>query len=211
MSEITSPEPYAAALIHLLRGVVHADDGPIWSELCLYEIAIRQYFAQMGLSLERTDEYAFLRQPRSAEESVGGKMLPRLTRSYKLNYTATVLCAVLLEYLLDHEKKQNLELPVLTRDEIYELIRHFLNERGNEATVIQNVGGALDTLRQLGIVKFSTDTDDPRYEIRKVIKARITIDKLNEIRQWFAEAAPAPEGIGERDLDVDGGNDVGAL
>ncbi len=180
MTRLDDHPPYAPALIKLLQGVVHYDDEQTWNLLRDHDQAIRSYFATIGveLHLSESDGYAFLRQ--SDDET--GESLPRLVRRLPLNYLTTLLCALLRERLLQHDTG-DIDSPrlVVSRDDMIEALLPFFKERSDETKTIGRINSAINRIADMGfITPMKTDADV--FEVRRILKAHLTADKLSEIR-----------------------------
>jgi hypothetical protein len=174
---------YAPAIIKLLQGVLYPDDTA-WELLRLYLLEVDRYFAQIGLRLEYVEgEYAYLSQPRpeqAGEDDDPIDALPRLMRSRALNYHTTLLCVLLRERLIEHEAQQDQGLPTISRQDIYERMSHFLRDKGSQSAIQTKINGAITDAIELGYMKEIKDKET--YQIRGIVKARITAEMLSELR-----------------------------
>jgi hypothetical protein len=186
-SEETRPKEsktvrYAPAIIKLLQGVLYPDDAG-WELLRTYLLEVERYFVQIGLRLEYVEgEYAFLSQPRPDQSSADEEppeILPRLIRNRSLNYHTTLLCVLLRERLIEHEAEQDQGLPTITRQEVYERMSHFIRDRGSQSTMQLKINGAITDAVELGYIKEMKDKET--YQIRGIVKARITAELLSEL------------------------------
>jgi hypothetical protein len=192
MTEPTDPppSPYAAALIRLLQGVVYTDDQEVWSQILRHAAEIRAYCGVIGLSLyvSDADGYAFLRQDAREDEEA----LPRLVRRVPLTYHATLLCVLLRERLMQHDAG-NIDSPrlVVSRDDVIEAMRPFFREQSDETRFVKQVDAAINRVRELGFLT-PLKGDDPVFEVRPILKAQLTPERLTEIREVLhAHAADA--------------------
>jgi hypothetical protein len=175
--------PYAGAIIKLLQGVLYPDDSA-WESLLTYETEIRDYFARIGVKLEMLKgEYAFLTQPRPVESEDGNdaqEAPPRLMRTQRLTYHTTLLCVLLRERLIEHEAEQEPGLPTITREILYERMLPLLKERNRESVVRKKIDAAISDAVEMGYIKELESKT--LYQIRGVLKARMSAEKLAEIR-----------------------------
>jgi hypothetical protein len=73
---------------------------------------------------------------------------------------------------------------ILSKDEIRDMMRIFLSEKTNEAKVIDKLDADINKLIDYGFLKKLNDAEnDAKYEVRRILKAKVPIDKLLEIRQ----------------------------
>ncbi len=175
-------QEFAPVVLKLMQNVIDHTD-PLWGLLLEHQVTIRDYVAQIGLALyvQENDGYAFLYQPDHSDEQDKPLTLPRLTRRYRISYEATLLL-VLLRERLDRFEIENPEADqlVLTFDDIWQMVEMFLQERGNEMVIRRRIEAAVRKLDDdLGIIQIRKDG---RYNVQKVIKARLPSDKLLAIR-----------------------------
>ncbi len=185
MTDNNKLAPYAPAIIRLLQGVVYNDDRALWDNLINYQVKIKEYFGMIGLEvyISESEGFAFLRQKQFAEEINDGNkvVLPELIRKQPLSYSVTLLCVLLLEKLIEFDVTggDSTRL-ILNKDEIKDMMRIFLSEKTNEAKVIDKLDADINKLIDYGFLK---KLNDAEYEVRRILKAKVPIDKLLEIRQ----------------------------
>jgi hypothetical protein len=178
---------YAPAIMKLLQSPLFSDDTASWSLLLNYAEQVRSYFAQIGLEvhIQEEDGFAYVHQPELEDDEGHQLALPRLTRRDRLNYPTTVLC-VLLREALDQYESNNLESGscMLTRKQLFDLLFPYLQERNNELITTKRINATIDHVVDLGFLKRMTRLADADYfEVRRIIKARITAEQLLEIKE----------------------------
>jgi hypothetical protein len=185
MTDNNKIAPYAPAIIRLLQGVVYNDDRALWDNLINYQVKIKEYFGMIGLEVYilESEGFAFLRQKQFAEETDDGNkiILPELIRKQPLSYSVSLLCVLLLERLIEFDVAggDSTRL-ILNKDEIRNMMMIFLSEKTNEAKVIDKLDADINKLVDYGFLK---KLNDGEYEVRRILKAKVPIDKLLEIRQ----------------------------
>lgn len=171
---------YAPVLIKLLQGVVYHDDASSWSMIRDHEQGVRAYFSTIGMELHLSDAdgYAFLRQPEDEEEP-----LPRLVRRIPLNYTTTLLCVLLRERLLQHDTG-TIDSPrlVVQLSDLVEAMLPYFRQQSDETKTIRSIERAINKTVEMGFLS-PMKTEEDAYEVRRVLKAHLTADKLSEIQQ----------------------------
>ena len=175
--------PFAPVLIRLLQGVIHYDDETSWTLLLRHRKEIDTYFATIGakVHLSEADGYAFLRQEGADEDPD----LPRLTHRHPLNYTTTLLCVLLRERLLQHDTG-SIDSPrlVVTHEDIYEAMRPFLPEKTDDTRLMDQMDRAINRLKDMGFLSMlSAGKEEKVYEVRRILKAQISADMLNSIKE----------------------------
>ncbi|MEX2400187.1 MAG: DUF4194 domain-containing protein [Rhodothermales bacterium] len=187
MNEESTHPPYAPALIKLLQGIVYYDDEATWTQIREYEQAIRTYFRTIGTELyvSEADGYAFLRQP----EDETTEDLPRIVRRVPLNYPTTLLCVLLRERLLQHDTG-DIESPrlVVSRADIVEAMLPFFKDRSDETRTVRLIDNAISRIAGMSFIT-PMKSDEDAFEVRRVLKAHVTADKLADIKSTLEEHA----------------------
>ncbi len=178
---------YAPIVIKLLQGPIFSDEPATWNLLLKHEGEVQAHFAQIGLEVRvhEEDGFAYLHQPPLEDDEGHTLSLPRLVRRIPLNYHTTLLC-VLLREQLDLSETSNLDSSscVLTKKQIQDLLLPFLPERTNEMTAYRKVDTTINHVVELGFLKRMTQQADAEYfEVRRIIKARVTAEQLLEIQE----------------------------
>lgn len=192
MTEPTTQHPlYAPVLIRLLQGVIHFDDESTWTLLLRHRKEIDAYFNTIGarVVLSEADGYAFLRQDAVDDETD----LPRLTHRHPLNYITTLLCVLLRERLLQHDTG-SIDSPrlVIAQAEIHEAMRPFLPEKADDTRLIDTIDRAINRVRDMGFINpLDLGKEDQVYEVRRILKAQISAEMLDSIKENIEEHASA--------------------
>lgn len=187
-SEESNLLPYARSLLRLLQGVVYLEDTKYWEEIRQYKQPIREYVAQIGLELVFNPEdgfaYVFQPEPKEADE----KELPKLMRTRQLKYEQSLLCILLREALEELDAATNTGTRLdITKGDIKERIEVFFKDHPNKQRLYKELDASIEyALKQLGILRLVQPDelfpDNTRYEIRRIIKAMITAEKLEDAK-----------------------------
>lgn len=180
---------YAHIIIKLLQDVIYDDDKSTWSDLLTYQFPIRDYFAKIGVQvyLDEREGFAFLRQIEDDDQK-----LPRLVRRMPLSYEVTLLCAILREVLEEFDVGDTESRKCfITAQELRERIEMFFPEPSNRVRLLEKFDRAIQTTVKLGFLKEieHPDSDEIRYEVRRILKAKITNATLQEIKQELEQYA----------------------
>lgn len=193
MTENNEILPYAAVVIKLLKGNVFTNDTQTWNDLIQYEPAIKQYFSNIGITLlvNENDGYAFLKQNELDESSEAA--LPALIGKRALSYSVTLLCVILTEKLLEQNVRGS-DSPYLVVDkkDIYNSMRPFLPDTSNEAKIFRDIDTDINTLKRYGFLR-QLKTDENKFEVRKILSAKIPAEKLQDIKEKMLEYVPENE------------------
>jgi len=178
---------YTPVVLKLLVNPLFSDDSTHWNMLLNYQKQIQEYLGHIGLALEvqEMDGYAYLYQPEIEDEEGAIMALPRITRRDRLTFHATLLCVLLREWLDQHEA-QNLDKGdcFITGEQMRELMQPFLPERTDMRKVERRIDAAINQVCDLGFLKrLSSQQDVAYFEIRRILKAKLDVEKLAEIKE----------------------------
>lgn len=181
--------PHAPVIIRLLQGVVYDDNRELWNALIDHQTQVRDYFGLIGIDvlIHEAEGFAFLKQ-QQAEEGAEF-VLPRLIERRQLGYTLTLLCVLLVEKLIEFDVRGGDSTRLIVgKDELKEMVRIFLSDKTNEARVMDSLDAPINKLVEYGFLRKLTTGDD-QYEVRRILKARITADALMDIKQRLEKHA----------------------
>jgi len=178
--------PYAPLILKLLQGVVYYDDK-LWQQLISDAIPIRRHFEVIGLQLhlDEAEGYAYLTQPDDLENP-----MPRLVRRVPLTYDATLLCVLLRESLQQFDS-QSPDEPrhILSGEQIQEMMHLFFAEQTDMIRLGRRIESAIRQVENIGFLKKLSRENENSYEVRRIIKAKISADTLVDIRDRLRERA----------------------
>ena len=183
----TTPQ-VAPVLIQLLKGVLYRDrQESLWQPLIDLQAAVRDYFKVIGLDLvlDEVEGYAFLRQ-HEPEPDDDRQELPRLVQRRPLSYPVSLLCVLLRKRLVEQDAGGGESRVILSRDQIIDMMKVFLPERGNEAKTIDQINRHINKVVEFGLLRQLKGQDD-RFEVRRIVKALVTADLLAELERKLAQ------------------------
>ncbi|MGY5846811.1 DUF4194 domain-containing protein [Salegentibacter sp. HM20] len=181
---------YAKSAVKLLQGPVFEDQVDVWNEVIQYQVELIQYFEKIALALiiDKRDGYAFLKQ---IELDASGSTIG-LIRRMPLTYDITLVCVLLREWLLEFESN-DLETTNLyiTPKQFRDRMEMFFKEKANELKFIKELNRHFDQCVEMGFLKLVhrdiTNTDENRYEVKRIIKARITTEELSRFKKQLED------------------------
>lgn len=183
MTDANIIPPYAPVIIRLLQGVVYDDNRELWNALIDHQVQVREYFGIIGIDvlIHESEGFAFLRQREAAENA--HFVLPNLIEKRQLGYTITLLCVLLVEKLIEFDVRGgDATRLILDKDELKEMVRIFLSDKTNEARVMDSLDATINKLVEYGFLR-KLSTGDDKYEVKRILKAKITADMLQGIKQ----------------------------
>ncbi|MEA1889977.1 MAG: DUF4194 domain-containing protein [Pseudomonadota bacterium] len=173
-------------LIHLLKGVIYAEEQPkLWDDLIDLQAQVRDYIQLIGLSLSLHEDegFAWLETAKADDEEAA---LPKLVQRRQLSYPVSLLLALLRKKLAEHDSQSSDPRLIMSRDEIVEMIRTFLPDSSNDARVVDQIDSHINKVIDLGFAR-RLKGDKHRLEIRRIIIAFITAQWLSEFDQHLTE------------------------
>lgn len=179
-------EPYAYVIVKLLQGTMYDENEKMWNDLLQNQIPITHYFEKIAIDLiiDKKDGYAYLKQIEIDEE----KNTIGLVRRIPLKYEASLICVFLREMLDDFEinnvDQRNL---YITHKQLKENIELFFKEKSNKVKLFAKFDSYIEAIVDIGFLKIiskpENSKDDTRYEVRRIIKAKITNDILEDFKK----------------------------
>ena len=186
MDRTPTHEPYAHVIVKLLQDTLYDENEKAWNDLLQYQIPITQYCDKIAIDLivEKEDGYAYLKQIEIDEE----KNTIGLVRRTPLKYEPSLICVFLREMLDDFETnnvdQRNL---YVTHKQLKETIELFFKEKANKVKLFAKFDSYIDTIVDIGFLKIiskpENSKDETRYEVRRIIKAKITNDVLENFKK----------------------------
>lgn len=183
-------EPYAFVISRLLGGEIYETDR-IWSDLLEYQIPVSDYFARIGIEVivDRRDGFAFLRQLELDEQ---GRTVGLIKRN-PLSYEVTLLL-VLLREMLENYELQDTTSPAcfVSHQQIRDELELYFRDTSNKVKLLRQLDRYIKQIQELGFLKEvgnASQTHEKQYEIRRIIKAKITSDVLEDIRRTMERDA----------------------
>lgn len=182
------------AAVRLLQGVLYQDDEGTWNILLANESDLTDYFARIGLVLvvDRGEGLAYLRQLHDDERTNGYERLPRLFRRTSLGYDATMMCVLLRdEYRRFEDDDLDNERCVVELDVLLDAWKAFLPSSSDELQLRRRLSATLRRLEELKFVKLF-QPEPEAWEVRKLLKARLPIEELENLRNRLLSAEMDP-------------------
>jgi hypothetical protein len=178
----TVPNALSLVLVTLMKGVMDRENDPArWQSLLDLQTRVRDHVAVLGLELilDEAEGYAYLRQ-RPIHE--GEDELPRLVPRRQLGYQVSFLLALLRKKLAEFDATSGESRLILSRDEIVEMVRLFLPDTTNQARLMERIDSHINRILEMGFLRRLRGTDN-QYEVRRILKAFVDAQWLNELDQ----------------------------
>jgi len=186
--QIAAPN-LSSVVIPLLKGVIYQEASPdLWNDLLNLQARVRDYVAVLGLRLilDEAEGYAFLR---SIPDRDGGDpdqaQLPRLINRRPLSFPVSLLLGLLRKKLAEFDANGGDTKLVLSREEIADLLRIFLQESSNESRLIDQIDSHINKITELGFLRQLRGNADV-FEVRRILKAFVDAQWLSEFEERLA-------------------------
>lgn len=196
MTNNTKTSPYASVVIKLLQDALY-DDDKHWKELMAHQEEVIDYFDRIGVKLviEESEGFAYIYQP-EPDEDEDTRKLPRLVKRIALSYEVTLIAVMLREMLEEFDVRATDSTRFFTSNkEIKEKIEMFFKDKTNKVKLLKNFDTYINQVTNLGFLRViredARDKDNTQYEVKRIIKAKINNEKLEEIKQKLNEYTSA--------------------
>lgn len=179
--------PYGRTVVRLLKGPVEVTDTNAWEDILNYQSEINKYLANIGIELivKRDEGFAYIKQIVDDEDRTTG-LIPR----HQLGFEISVILIILRQMLEEFDSNMD-ELYATERfvsaDELKERIEIFLPERFNRVKLLSEIDTYINRIVSLGYLKLIKRDNVNTYQIHRIIKEKVTLDKLQEFKDKLQE------------------------
>lgn len=184
-------------VVNLLKGVIYVSDEKVWDLLLLHKTKVSGQLGSLGLILvlDEHEGYAFVRQVDADDQvDAGYKELPKIFHRKRLGYGASILAVILRDELRKFDESEMDSLRASVESErLYELWVGMVKEQSDERKSRREFNKCLSKMEDIGFIKRITkDADD--YELKRILKARISINYLQELIGQLSVTVDQQEG-----------------
>ncbi|NQY63972.1 MAG: DUF4194 domain-containing protein [Alteromonadaceae bacterium] len=168
--------------IRLLKGAIYRQkQSELWTWLERDQYQIRQYFAEIGLSLllDESEGYAFLRQIDFEEdqEQTAAIALPRLITKRALPFAQSLLLVLIRKRLAEHDSEESSPRLIITRSEIHQWLQPYFQTNNNELKQQREFNALINKVSELGFIRVLRNYED-EFEVQRIIKAFINAEHI---------------------------------
>ena len=183
--------PYTPVFIKLLKGPVEYLEKNSWEQLLQYQGELTRFLQLLGLILvlEKDDGYAYLEQARLDEDDNTAGWVRRI----QLGYEESVLLVLLRDMMAEFEVGEagSREL-IKRRRDIKEYAELFFRENASRVKFIRDLDRLIDRVEELDFlekVEHNELIDEQKFRVKKMIKARVDNEILENFKQQLSEHA----------------------
>lgn len=190
---------WSIAAVRLLQGVIEQEEGRAWDILMANVAQVEQYVARLGLRLivDESEGLAYVRQFGEADDAPEGyDAIPKLFRASRLSFGQTVLAVLLREALRRFEEEETHDARCVVEEaDLLESWKAFFPGQNDEVRQQRELQATLKKLEGLGFVR-PFGQPPGSWEVRRILKARLTADVLEHLRDQLRAAAQRNQGAG---------------
>lgn len=179
--------PYGRTVVRLLKGPVEVTDTNAWEDILDYQSEINKYLANIGIELivKRDEGFAYIKQIVDDEDRTTG-LIPRQQLGFEISVILIILRQMLEEFDSNMDELYATERFV-SADELKERIEIFLPERFNRVKLLSEIDTYINRIVSLGYLKLIKRDNVNTYQIHRIIKEKVTLDKLQEFKDKLQE------------------------
>ena len=179
--------PYGRTVVRLLKGPIEVTDTNAWEDILNYQSEINKYLANIGIELivKRDEGFAYIKQIVDDEDRTTG-LIPRQQLGFEISVILIILRQMLEEFDSNMDELYATERFV-SADELKERIEIFLPERFNRVKLFSEIDTYINRIVSLGYLKLIKRDNVNTYQIHRIIKEKVTLDKLQEFKDKLQE------------------------
>lgn len=179
--------PYGRTVVRLLKGPVEATDTNAWEDILNYQSEINKYLMNIGIELivKRDEGFAYIKQIVDDDDRTTG-LIPRQQLGFEISVILIILRQMLEEFDSNMDELYATERFV-SADELRERIEIFLPERFNRVKLLSEIDAYINRIVSLGYLKLIKRDNVNTYQIHRIIKEKVTLDKLQEFKDKLQE------------------------
>ena len=191
MTDKTTILPYTTVFIKLLKGPVEYLEKGAWEQLLQYQAELTRFLGQLGLVLvlEKEDGYAYLEQQKLDEEENAIGWVRRIQIGYEESILLILLRDMMAEFEVGEAATREL---IKKRREIKEYAELFFKENPSRVKFIRDLDRLIDKVEELDFlekVEMNDIADEQKFRIKKIIKAKVDNEILENFKQQLIEHA----------------------
>lgn len=182
---------FTPVFIKLLKGPVEYLEKNSWEKLLQYKTELTGFLQPLGLTLvlDEQDGYAYLRHSLAEEEGTGISWVQKRSLSYEESVMLVLLRDIMAEFEVGEATYREL---IKKRREIKEYAELFFKENASRVKMLKDIDRLIDRAEENGFLERSEHhevADEQKFRIKKIIKARVDSDVLEDFKQQLTAHA----------------------
>lgn len=188
--------PYTPVFVKLLKGPVEYLDKTNWERMLQYRTELSGFVQRLGLMLviDEQDGYAYLRHTfTDDEETADVSWMQRRAYTYDESIMLILLREMMSEFELGESASREL---IKKRRELKEYAELFFKENPSRIKFLKEIDRLIDKSEENGFLQLTEDhevADEQRFRIRKIIKAKVDSEILDQFYQQLQEFKNQPD------------------
>jgi hypothetical protein len=184
--------PYTQVFIKLLKGPVEYIEKNTWEKLLQYKSELAVFVQQLGLTLvlDEEDGYAYVKHTISEEDDDAAvSWMQRRSFTYDESVLLVLLRDMMAEFEVGEATSREL---IKKRREIKEYAELFFKENASRVKFIRELDRLIDRVEENGFIDKMENNDildEQKFRIKKIIKARVDGEILDQFKQQLEEHA----------------------
>lgn len=186
--------PYASLVVKLLKGPVEYVEKSAWEKLLQYKVELIIFLQQLGLTLvlDEQDGYAFVKHALSEDEEAYVSWTQRRSFTYEESIMLVLLREMMAEFEISDSSSREL---IKKRREIKEYAELFFKEGASRIRFLKEIDRLIDKVEENGFLQKIENNDlidEQKFRIRKIIKAKVDSDVLEQFQQQLLAHQEVP-------------------
>lgn len=174
--------PYTSVFIKLLKGPVDYTERSTWEKLLQYKSDLSSFLQPLGLKLILSEEdgYAYVQHIGGEEDDASVSWIVRRALTYEESILLVLLRDMMAEFEISDSSSQEL---IKKRREIKEYAELFFKENASRVKFLKDIDRLIDKAEEYGFLALAESSDvadEQRFRIKKIIKARIGSEELED-------------------------------
>ncbi|MCF6402270.1 DUF4194 domain-containing protein [Chitinophaga filiformis] len=187
--------PYASVVVKLLKGPVEYVEKGAWEKLLQYKVELTGFLQQLGLLLvlDEQDGYAFVKHALSEDDEAYVSWTQRRSFSYEESIMLVLLREMMAEFEISESASREL---IKKRREIKEYAELFFKEGASRIKFLKEIDRLIDKVEESGFLHKMENhevIDEQKFRIRKIIKAKVDSEALDNFQQQLMAHAGGVE------------------
>lgn len=181
---------FTPVFIKLLKGPIEYLEKNTWEKLLQYKAELTVFLQQLGLTLvlDEQDGYAYIKHTVSEEDATVSWVQRR-----SLTYDESVMLVLLRDMMAEFEVGEAVHRELTKkRREIKEYAELFFKENASRVKMLKDIDRLIDRAEENGFLEKWENhdvADEQKFRIRKIIKARVDSELLEDFKQQLTAHA----------------------
>lgn len=182
---------FTPVFIKLLKGPVEYLEKSTWEKLVQYRTELTGFLQQLGLTLvlDEQDGYAYIKHSITEEDTTGVSWAQRRSLTYDESVMLVLLRDMMAEFEVGEATHREL---IKKRREIKEYAELFFKENASRVKMLKDIDRLIDRAEENGFLERSENhdvADEQKFRIKKIIKARVDSEILEDFKQQLTAHA----------------------